>query len=119
MGPFAGGEILPFWDQKIYIGPGGPFVSKNIINSNVCWTLVKPNFELRPVSKTADRTQSHSGSGRPLYRTNSRFLDFQFFLVLHIFGEVFVDLVPKVAQILQKVGPNPWDFGLGLMGPSL
>ena len=31
---------------------------------------------------------------------------------LHIFGEVFVDLVPKVAQI-------PWGFGFGLMGPSL
>ena len=26
---------------------------------------------------------------------------------LHIFGEVFVDLVPKVAQILPKVAPNP------------
>ena len=39
--------------------------------------------------------------------------------VLHIFGEVFVDLVPKVAQILQKVAPNPWDLGFGLMGPSL
>ena len=42
-----------------------------------------------------------------------------FFLVLHIFGEVFVDLVPKVAQILPKVVPNPWGFGLGLRGPSL
>ena len=31
--------------------------------------------------------------------------------VLQIFGEVFVDLVPKVAQI-------PWGFGFGLMGPS-
>ena len=39
--------------------------------------------------------------------------------VLHIFGEVFVDLVPKVAQILPKVAPNPWGFGFGLMGPSL
>ena len=38
---------------------------------------------------------------------------------LRIFGEVFVDLVPKVAQILQKVAPNPWGFGFGLMGPSL
>ena len=38
---------------------------------------------------------------------------------LRIFGEVFVDLVPKVAQILQKVAPTPWDFGFGLMGPSL
>ena len=38
---------------------------------------------------------------------------------LHIFGEVFVDLVPKVAQILPKVAPNPWGFGFGLMGPSL
>ena len=37
----------------------------------------------------------------------------------HVFGEVFVDLVPKVAQILQKVAPNPWGFGFGLMGPSL
>ena len=34
---------------------------------------------------------------------------------LHVFGEVFVDLVPKVAQILQKVAPNPWDFGFGLI----
>ena len=33
-------------------------------------------------------------------------------MILHIFGEVFVDLVPKVAQI-------PWGFGFGLMGPSL
>ncbi len=32
--------------------------------------------------------------------------------VLQFFGEVFVDLVPKVAQI-------PWGFGFGLMGPSL
>ena len=32
---------------------------------------------------------------------------------LRIFGEVFVDLVPKVAQILPKVAPNPWDFGFG------
>ena len=31
---------------------------------------------------------------------------------LQIFDEVFVDLVPKVAQI-------PWGFGFGLMGPSL
>ena len=38
--------------------------------------------------------------------------------VLHIFDEVFVDLVPKVAQILPKVAPNPWGFGFGLMGPS-
>ena len=29
------------------------------------------------------------------------------FVVLRIFGEVFVDLVPKVAQILPKVAPNP------------
>ena len=35
----------------------------------------------------------------------------RFFERLHIFGEVFVDLVPKVAQI-------PWGFGFGLMGPS-
>ena len=32
---------------------------------------------------------------------------------LHIFGEVLIDLVPKVAQILPKVAPNPWDFGFG------
>ena len=38
---------------------------------------------------------------------------------LRIFDEVFVDLVPKVAKILQKVAPNPWGFGFGLMGPSL
>ena len=41
------------------------------------------------------------------------------FGILRIFGEVFVDLVPKVAQILHKVAPNPWNFGFGLMGPSL
>ena len=41
------------------------------------------------------------------------------FVVLLIFDEVFLDLVPKVAQILQEVAPNPWDFGFGLMGPSL
>ena len=35
---------------------------------------------------------------------------------LRTFGEVFVDLVPKVAQILQKVAPNPWGFGLDLWG---
>ena len=33
--------------------------------------------------------------------------------ILHSFDEVFVDLVPKVAQILPKVAPNPWDFGFG------
>ena len=37
---------------------------------------------------------------------------------LRIFGEVFVDLVPKVAQNLPKVAPNHWGFGFGLMGPS-
>ena len=47
------------------------------------------------------------------------FVIFRLFGVLHIFGEVFVDLVPKVAEILQKVAPNPWGFGLGLRGPSL
>ena len=43
----------------------------------------------------------------------------RFFEGLHIFVEVFVDLVAKVAQILPKVAPNPWGFGFGLMGPSL
>ena len=32
---------------------------------------------------------------------------------LHFFGEVLIDLVPKVAQILPKVAPSPWDFGFG------
>ena len=32
--------------------------------------------------------------------------------LLHIFGEVFVDLVPEGC-------PNPLGFGFGLMGPSL
>ena len=32
---------------------------------------------------------------------------------LHIFDEVLIDLVPKVAQILQEVAPNPWDSGFG------
>ena len=31
------------------------------------------------------------------------------------FDEVLIDLVPKVAQILPKVAPNPWDFGFGLI----
>ena len=44
---------------------------------------------------------------------------FRNFEGLYIFGEVFADLVPKVAQILPKVAPNPWGFGLGLRGPSL
>ena len=47
------------------------------------------------------------------------FVIFRKFEGLHIFGEVLTDLVPKVAQILLKVAPNPWDFGFGLMGPSL
>ena len=47
------------------------------------------------------------------------FVIFRNFGVLQIFVEVFVDLVPKVAQILPKVAPNPWGFGLGLTGPSL
>ena len=34
---------------------------------------------------------------------------------LRIFDEVLIDLVPKVAQILPKVAPNPWDFGFGLI----
>jgi len=34
---------------------------------------------------------------------------------LRIFDEVLIDLVPKVAQILLKVAPNPWDFGFGLI----
>ena len=50
---------------------------------------------------------------------NQDFVIFRFFGILHIFGEVFVDLVPKVAQILPKVAPNPWGFGFGLIGPSL
>ena len=38
-----------------------------------------------------------------------------FLLVLRIFDEVLIDLRPKVAQILPKVAPNPWDFGFGLI----
>jgi len=41
------------------------------------------------------------------------------FVVLRIFDDVLIDLRPKVAKILQKVAPNPWGFGFGLMGPSL
>ena len=37
---------------------------------------------------------------------------FRKFWVLHMFSEVFVDLVPKFAQI-------PWGFGFGLLEPSL
>ena len=36
-----------------------------------------------------------------------------FFGILRIFDEVLIDLRPKVAQILPKVAPNPWDFGFG------
>ena len=43
---------------------------------------------------------------------------------LHIFGEVFVDLVPKVAQILPKVAPTlgflvlvGWTYRALPMGP--
>ena len=50
--------------------------------------------------------------GRCVEQTQD-FLICIFFEGLHIFGEVFVDLVPKVAQILPKVAPNPWDFGFG------
>ena len=32
-----------------------------------------------------------------------------------MFDEVLIDLRPKVAQILPKVAPNPWDFGFGLI----
>ena len=35
------------------------------------------------------------------------------------FDEVLIDLVPKVAEILQKLAPNPWRFGFGPVGPSL
>ena len=42
-----------------------------------------------------------------------------FFFGFAHFCEVFVDLIPKVDQILPKVAPNPWGFGFGLMGPSL
>ena len=33
----------------------------------------------------------------------------------HMLDEVLTDLVPKVAQILPKVAPNPWDFGFGFI----
>jgi len=43
---------------------------------------------------------------------------------LYIFGEVFVDLVPKVAQILPKVAQTPkplgfwfWTYGALPIGP--
>ena len=44
---------------------------------------------------------------------------FRNFEGLRFFDEVLIDLVPKVAEILPKVAPSPWDFGFGLMGPSL
>ena len=50
--------------------------------------------------------------GGPRAEQTQDFVIFRFFRVLHIFDEVFVDLVPKVAQI-------PLGFGFGLMGPSL
>ena len=50
--------------------------------------------------------------GGPRAEQTQDFVIFRNFGVLRIFGEVFVDLVPKVAQI-------PWGFGFGLMGPSL
>ena len=39
-----GEEILPYWDQKIDIGTGGPLGSKKIIKSYDFWTLVKPKL---------------------------------------------------------------------------
>ena len=47
------------------------------------------------------------------------FVCFLFLLDFADFDEVLIDLVPKVAQILQKVAQNPWGFGFGLIGPSL
>ena len=44
---------------------------------------------------------------------------FIFFEDLHFFGEVFVDLVPKVAQTFQKLPQTLGGFGFRLMGPSL
>jgi len=40
------------------------------------------------------------------------FVIFRNFEGLRIFDEVLIDLRPEVAQ-------NPWDFGFGLVGPSL
>ena len=57
--------------------------------------------------------------GGPRAEQTQDFVIFRKIEGLRIFGEVFVDLVPKVAQILPKVAPNPWGFGFGLMGPSL
>ena len=46
---------------------------------------------------------------------NKAFVICRKFEGLQFLGEVFVDLVPKVAQILQMVAPSPWDFGFGLI----
>ena len=46
--------------------------------------------------------------GGPRAEQTQDFVIFRNFGVLHIFDDVFVDLVPKVA-------PNPWDFGFGLI----
>ena len=45
--------------------------------------------------------------GGPRAEQTQDFVIFSFVVVLRIFGEVFVDLVPKVAQILPKVAPTP------------
>ena len=57
--------------------------------------------------------------GGPRVEQTQDFVIFKKHEGFRIFGEVFVDLVPKVAQILQRVAPNPWGFGFGLIGPSL
>ena len=53
--------------------------------------------------------------GGPRLEQTQDFCDFQENEGLHIFDEVLIDLVPKVAQILPKVAPNPWGFGFGLI----
>ena len=105
-----GEEILPFWDQKIDIGTGGPLGSKKIIKSYDFWTLVKPKLKITPVSETAGKIQSHGGimvvvGGRRAEQTTD-------FVIKKM--RVCAFLVrsssiwfPKVTQILPKVAPNP------------
>ena len=58
--------------------------------------------------------KSHGGSGSPSCRKNQRLCAFniffrfcRFFVVLHIFGEVFVDLVPEGCPNPPEGCPKP------------
>ena len=65
---------LPFGTKKLTLGPVDLLGQKENINGHFVWTLVKPNVELRPVSKTAETIQSHGGSGSPPCRKTTKIL---------------------------------------------